>query len=84
MAFCDNWTDSIIAYLEEENLPEDKLEARKWRLRVARYVITGKTLYKRGFSMPYLQFILPKEAEYILRNVYEGVCGSHAAERSLA
>lgn len=26
MAFCDNWTDPIIAYLEEEKLPEDKFE----------------------------------------------------------
>lgn len=84
MAFCDNWTDPIIAYLEEEKLPEDKFEPRNLRLRATMYVINGKTLYKRGFSMPYLQCILPKEAEYILRNVHEGVYGSHAAERSLA
>lgn len=75
--------DLIIAYLEEEKFPKDKLKARKLRLRVARYVIIGKTFYKKGFSMPYLQCVLLEEAEYILREVHEGVCGDHAAWRSL-
>lgn len=67
IAFHYNWMDLIIAYLEEEKLPKDKLKARKLKLRVARYVIIGKTFYKKGFSMPYLQCVLPEEAEYILR-----------------
>lgn len=46
--------DPIIGYLEEEKLPEDKLEVRKLRLRATRHVIIGKTLYERGFSMLYL------------------------------
>lgn len=32
IAFHYNWMDLIIAYLEEEKLPEDKLKARKLRL----------------------------------------------------
>lgn len=54
IAFCDNSMGLIIGFLKEEKLPEDKLEARKLRLRAARYVIIGKTLYKMGSSMPYL------------------------------
>lgn len=83
IAFHYSWMDLIIAYLEEEKLPEDKLKARTLRLRAAKYVIIGKTFYKNRFSMPYLQCILPEEAEYILREVHEGVCGDHAAWRSL-
>lgn len=54
IAFLDNWMDMIIAYLREEKLLEDKLEARNLRLGAAKYVIIGKTFYKRGFSIPYL------------------------------
>lgn len=60
------------------------LQARKLRLRATRYVIIGETLYKRGFSMPYLRCILLKEAECILKEVHEGIGGSHVAKRSLA
>ena len=40
-------------------------------------------LYKRGFSQPYLRCLAPDEANYILREVYEGVCGNHCEARLL-
>ncbi|GKV53644.1 hypothetical protein SLEP1_g60161, partial [Rubroshorea leprosula] len=41
-------------------------------------------LYKRSFSLPLLRCLNPYEAEYALREVHEGVCGSHVGARTLA
>ena len=37
-----------------------------------------------GFSRPHLRCLLPKEANYVIREVHEGVCGNHSGARSLA
>ena len=74
---------SIISYLKYETLPEGKDEARKLRVRSARYVLLNDALYKRGFSQPYLKCLSPDEANYVLREVHEGACGNHSRVRSL-
>ena len=42
-----------------------------------------ETLYKRGFSMPYLKCVNEEEAKYILKEIHEGICRDHAGSRSL-
>ena len=49
----ENWMTPIVLYLKDERLPEDKDEAKKLRIRAAKYVIIDEVLYKRGFSQPY-------------------------------
>ena len=48
----ENWMTPIVIYLKDGRLPEDKDkdEARKLRIRAAKYVLIDKVLYKRGFS----------------------------------
>uniref|UniRef100_A0A2N9FYE4 Reverse transcriptase n=1 Tax=Fagus sylvatica TaxID=28930 RepID=A0A2N9FYE4_FAGSY len=41
------------------------------------------TLYKRGFSLPYLRCLAPDEANYVMREIHEGVCGDHSGARAL-
>ena len=40
-------------------------------------------LYKKGFSRLYLRCLIPEEAEYVMREVHEGICGNHFRARSL-
>ena len=40
----------IIDYLKEEKLPQGRDEARKLRIKSARYILIDEVLYKRGFS----------------------------------
>jgi hypothetical protein len=42
------------------------------------------TLYKRGFMLPLLKCISSEEGNYILREIHEGVYGSHSGARVLA
>ena len=67
----ENWMTPIISYLKDGRLPEEKDEARKVRVRSARYVLMNEVLYKRGFSQPYLRCLAPNEANYVLREVHE-------------
>ena len=57
-----NWTTPIISYLKDDILLEEKEEARKPRVRVAKFVLMDKVLYKRGFSQPYLRCLTLDES----------------------
>ncbi|KAB2597290.1 hypothetical protein D8674_000210 [Pyrus ussuriensis x Pyrus communis] len=54
------------------------------RYKSTRYLIINNQLYKRGFNLPYLRCLTPAEAEIVLQQIHEGVCGDHAGSRSLA
>ena len=79
----NSWTTLIISFLQDGYLPQDADEARKIKKRAARFTILNDTLYKRGFSMPYLKCVNEDEAKYILEEIHEGICGDHAGPRSL-
>jgi len=73
----------IISFLQDSHLPQDVEEARKVWKRAARFTILNDTLYKRGFSMPYLNCIDEEKAKYILEEIHERVCRDHSGLRSL-
>nr|XP_023887899.1 uncharacterized protein LOC112000029 [Quercus suber] len=79
----NSWMTPIMSLLLDGHLPQNADEARKIKKRSARFTILNNTLYKRGFSMPYLRCIDEGEAEYVLREVHEGICGDHAGPKSL-
>uniref|UniRef100_A0A2N9IJZ2 Uncharacterized protein n=1 Tax=Fagus sylvatica TaxID=28930 RepID=A0A2N9IJZ2_FAGSY len=79
----NSWMTPITNYLEGGTLPSDPIEARKLRTRFARFALIQGTLYKRGFSLPYLRCLGKAEAEYVIREVHEGICGNHSGARSL-
>ncbi|XP_065638260.1 uncharacterized protein LOC136071189 [Quercus suber] len=64
-------------------LPNDKEAARKLKVQAARFMLIRDVLYKRGFFCPYLQCLGPEEANYVMREVHEGICGNHSGSRSL-
>nr|XP_023900782.1 uncharacterized protein LOC112012635 [Quercus suber] len=78
-----SWMTPIMSFLQDGHLPQNADEARKIRKRSARFTILNDTLYKKGFSMPYLRCVDEGEAEYVLKEVYEGICRDHAGPKSL-
>ena len=77
--------DSIIQFLREDTLPEERIEADKVRRKATRFWLSeNHKLYKRSFSWPYLLCIHPEMTESFLEEFHEGICGSHTGGRSLA
>ena len=72
-----------MAYLKDGRLLEDRDEARKLRIRMAKYVLIDEVLYKRGFSQPYLKCLAPDKSNYVLREVHEGASKNHSGARAL-
>ncbi|KAI5351002.1 hypothetical protein L3X38_003893 [Prunus dulcis] len=83
-AISPTWMDPILQFLQNQTLPADPAEARRVRHRSARYLVINGSLYKRGFSLPYLRCLTPEEGHYVLREIHEGICGNHSGARSLA
>ncbi|GKV12017.1 hypothetical protein SLEP1_g23223 [Rubroshorea leprosula] len=79
-----SWTDPIISFLRDGTVLADKQEEMRLRKKASRYTLVNEVLYKRSFSLPLLRCLNSYEAEYTLREVHEGVCGSHIGARTLA
>ena len=79
----NSWMTPIMSFLQDGHLPQNTEEAKKIKKRAARFTILNDTLYKRGFSMPYLKCVDEEEVRYILEEIHGGVCGDHAGPRSL-
>ena len=69
--------DIILSYIRDSQLPSDPQEAKKVRVRAAKFIVMNGELYKRGFSLPYLKSLALEEAMYVLREIHEGVYGNH-------
>ena len=79
----ENWTTPLKAYLQSGALPDGKDAARRLKVRALRFMLIRDVLYKRGFSRPYLRCVNHCEADYVMKEVHEGICGNHSRARSL-
>ena len=80
-----SWMDSIIRFLKEDIMPEEKVEVDKVRRKATRYWLSeNQKLYKGSFSGPYLLCVHPELTESLLEELHEGICRSHTGGRSLA
>jgi len=65
---------------QEQGIEVDSKIAKK----AASFVLIGDELYKRGFSTPLLKCISPEQAEYVTKELHEGICGLHCGARTMA
>ncbi|KAG7564374.1 Integrase catalytic core [Arabidopsis suecica] len=79
-----DWREPIKHYIVTGELPKNKWQARKMRIVSAKLCLSKDTLYRRGVSDPYLLCIFRPEVEIVVREVHEGLCGSHSSGRAMA
>ncbi|KAM5554178.1 hypothetical protein ABKV19_026092, partial [Rosa sericea] len=80
----NDWRGQIVNYLEFGIQPGDPIEARKLRMKAARYLVVEEELFRRSFSGPHLRCLGPSQARLFLEEVHEGSCGAHLGGRTLA
>ena len=73
----------LISYLKTGMLPDGKDAARKLKVQASRFVLKKDVLYKRGFSWPYLRCLSQEKADYVMKEVHEGICENHTGARLL-
>jgi hypothetical protein len=79
---------TFLDYIKEHKLPPDidpkSTEATRILMHSKGYVLVGDNLYKRGSASGILmKFVHMEEGREILQEIHEGVCGNHAASRTL-
>ena len=63
----ENWMTPIMSYLKDGKLPKGKDEARKLRVRSAKYVLMNEVLYKRGFFTTLSEVFSSKQGQLCIK-----------------
>ncbi|XP_016168410.1 uncharacterized protein LOC107627305 [Arachis ipaensis] len=79
-----DWRTPFLEYIKTGAVPKEESNLPLFRRRASFYTVIGNTLYRRGYSQPLLKCISKDEAEEIMAETHEGVCGNHIGGRALA
>ncbi|XP_015935314.1 uncharacterized protein LOC107461347 [Arachis duranensis] len=79
-----DWRTPFLEYINTGTTPNDEPNLPLFRRRASFYTVLGNTLYRRGHSRPLLKCISNEEAEDVMAETHEGVCGNHIGGRTLA
>ena len=60
------------------------MKARRLRRKASNYVIIDNELFRRGITSPLLKCLDQTQADYVMRELHEGICSLHTGGRSLA
>ncbi|KAL0445052.1 UNVERIFIED_CONTAM: hypothetical protein Slati_2227900 [Sesamum latifolium] len=80
----EDWRTPIIRWLEEGRLPDDRWEVARLKTRATRFLLQGRTLYKRSYTHPLLWCLSTEEGIHVLQEIHSGCCGAHAGTWTLA
>jgi hypothetical protein len=88
MLLGEDWREAYIDFIRYQRLPAGidakSAEAARVIRRSKGFVLVDSKLYRRGARSGVLMKCVMKEDGYdILREIHEGVCGNHAASRTL-
>nr|KYP51604.1 hypothetical protein KK1_026488 [Cajanus cajan] len=79
-----SWMSDILNFIVHNREPADPSELKKLRTQAARYLVVSGELYRKGFSTPLLKCLDHQQANYVLRKIHKGICGSHSRGWTLA
>src|SRR5215469_11676093 len=87
-AYCQNveeevddqpWFHDIMVYIKQGGYPSEATDNDKKTIRrlAMNFFLSGGVLYKRSFDGTLLRCVDAKEAQKIMMEVHEGMCGTH-------
>ena len=79
-----SWMDLIVQYINTRELPNERDKAHKIQIQSGRFSFFNGQLFKRSLDGPYLKCLTTKQGQYVLDQLYEGICGNHPSGRTLA
>jgi hypothetical protein len=88
MVLVEDWRGAFIDFIRDQQLPAGidarSAEAARILRRSKDFILVDDKLYRRGARSGVLMKCVTKEDGYdIMREIHDGVCGNHAASRTL-
>jgi hypothetical protein len=78
-----DWHDKYIAWMGRGELPSDRSEARRIARMAKSFALVDGELYKCAASGILQRCVPIPEGRELLRDIHAGICGHHAAPRTL-
>ena len=78
-----DWRTLYLDYLLRDIVPTDRMEARWLTRRAKSFVLVEGELYKRSHTRILQRCIPIEQGKHLLSDIHGGVCGHHAAPRTL-
>jgi hypothetical protein len=80
------WYRDIIFYLRSRKFPitMNSKERRTLKMKVNQYVLIADILFKINYDGILLRCIDENQAQELIRDFYEGICGGHFSPTSIA
>ncbi|XP_010239240.1 uncharacterized protein LOC104585035 [Brachypodium distachyon] len=83
LAIEPTWMKPLLAYMLEQELPEDTTEARRVMRRSKAFTVINGKLYKRSVFGIFQRCISLEEGHDILLDIHQGTCGHHAGSKTI-
>jgi hypothetical protein len=79
----EDWRAKYLAWIDQGELPSDRSEARRIARKAKSFTIIDDELYKRAMSGVLQRCIPIPHSRELIRDIHVGMCGHHAAPRTL-
>ncbi|XVF56475.1 hypothetical protein PTKIN_Ptkin06aG0124000 [Pterospermum kingtungense] len=82
----NSWFHDIKRYIKDQQYPKNTLSNDKKTLRrmAINFFLDGEIFYKKGFDKVLSHCVDANEAQKILHEIHEGICGAHASGHTMA
>jgi len=71
-------------YLGDGMLLVEPAEAKAVKRNAGRYTLADRKLFRHGYTHPILTSISGDQCTHIMKEIHEGICGSHVRGRALS
>ena len=78
-----DWRTPLTNYLANKVLPDDKVEAERFKIRALSYQLVDGKLYRRSTSGILMRCIPIEEGKELIREIHLGICGNHTGAQTL-
>ena len=75
---------NILKYMRGGYRPQDINQAKKLQRQASWFCIFQGELYKKSFSLPLLRCVTKAEAQKVIEEIHEGICGNHIGRKALS
>ncbi|XP_072088163.1 uncharacterized protein [Arachis hypogaea] len=80
----DDWRIPYLEYINTSIIPRYETNPQNFKRKASLFTTVAGELYRRGFSHPLLKCLGRNEANKVMNEIHEGVCGNYIGGQDLA